>query len=138
MRLVRGGVGFLGFVETVVGLWTLLLPRSFYDVVPGVNVLPFNEHLMKDYGAMNLALALVTWVAFVRFDVLMARLALGAYAVFAVPHLIYHQTHLEGLTAGEAWFNVVALWLAVLLPALLLVLTRSPQVANSSVSPPSV
>lgn len=136
MRVVRGGVGFLGVVETVVGLWTLLLPRSFYDFVPGVNVLPFNEHLMKDYGAMNLALALITWVAFVRFDVLLARLALGAYLIFAVPHLIYHQTHLDGLTTGEALFNVIALWLAVLLPTLLLVLTR--QVAKSSVSPPSV
>ena len=136
MRVVRVGVAFLGFVETVVGLWTLLLPRSFYDVVPGVDLLPYNEHLMRDYGAMNLALALVTWVAFVRFDVLMARLALGAYAVFAVPHLVYHQTHLEGLTPGEVWFVLVLLWIAVLLPAMLLVLTR--QVAKSSVSPPSV
>jgi hypothetical protein len=136
MRVVRVGVGFLGFVQTAVGLWTLLLPRSFYDLVPGVDLLPYNEHLMRDYGAMNLALALVTWVAYVRFDVLMARLALGAYAVFAVPHLIYHQTHLEGLTPGEVWFVLVTLWVAVLLPAMLLVLTR--QVANSSVSPPSV
>jgi hypothetical protein len=136
MRVVRAGVALLAVVETLVGLWTLLLPRSFYDVVPGVDVLPYNEHLMRDYGAMNLALALVTWVAYVRFEVWLARLVLAAYLLFAVPHLIYHQTHLEGLTTGEVLFNVIALWLAVLIPALLLVMTR--QVANSSVSPPSV
>jgi hypothetical protein len=136
--LVRGGLLLLAVIETVLGLWTVLLPKSFYDVVPGVDALPFNEHLMRDFGAASLGLALVIWVAFFRSELWLARLAFGAYLLFAVPHLVYHQTHLEGLSTGDTLFTMISLWLAVLIPASLLALTREPQVAKSNVSPPSV
>lgn len=48
----------------VVGVWALLAPRSFYEDFPAagrgwVSSLPFNEHLVRDVGALNLAFAVL-------------------------------------------------------------------------------
>ena len=57
---LRAGMWFLTFVELAVGIVATLTPRAFYDYIPWVNLMPpYSEHLMRDYGAMNLALALV-------------------------------------------------------------------------------
>jgi hypothetical protein len=82
----------------------------------------FAEHLMRDYGAMNLALGLVTAVAFT-MDRVMVRTSLAAYLLFAVPHLIFHVTHHEHYTASQAVGETTALTIAVLLPLALLALT---------------
>jgi hypothetical protein len=123
-RGVRAGLALFAVVETALGLWTSVLPRSFYDVVPGVDMLPYNEHLLRDYGFMNLALALVFWVALAHSrEMWMTRTAFGAYLLFAVPHFAYHVSHLDGLDTGELLFIVIGLSLSVLIPALLLMVT---------------
>ena len=83
---------------------------------------PFAEHLMRDYGAMNLALGLVTAVAFT-MDRVMVRTSPAAYLLFAVPHLIFHVTHHEHYTASHVVGETTALTIAVLLPLALLALT---------------
>ena len=58
---LRGGLLVLAVSALTVGLWALLVPRSFYDdfPLPGrawVSTLgPYNEHLVRDVGALNLA-----------------------------------------------------------------------------------
>jgi hypothetical protein len=122
--VLRAGVWFLTFVEIVVGLVATLAPRAFYDYVPWVDLIPpFSEHLMRDYGAMNLSLALVFVVAAITMERRMVRIALAAYLLFAIPHLIFHLTHLEHFTTGAAVRQTILLTLAVLLPAGLLILT---------------
>ena len=122
--VLRAGVWFLTFVEIVVGLVATLAPRAFYDYVPWVDLIPpFSEHLMRDYGAMNLSLALVFVVAAVTMERRMVRIALAAYLLFAIPHLIFHLTHLEHFTTGAAVRQTILLTVAVLLPVGLLILT---------------
>jgi hypothetical protein len=123
--VLRVGVWFLTVVEVVVGLVATLAPRVFYDYVPWVNLMPpFSEHLMRDYGAMNLSLALVFVVAAITMERRMVRIALGAYLLFAIPHLMFHVTHLENFTMGATVGQTIALTLAVLLPIALLILSR--------------
>jgi hypothetical protein len=123
--VLRFGVWFLTVVEVLVGLVATFAPRAFYDYVPWVNLMPpYSEHLMRDYGAMNLALALVFVVAAITMERRMVRLALVAYLLFAVPHLIFHVMHLENFTTGAAVGQTILLTLAVLLPIALLILTR--------------
>jgi nucleoside-diphosphate-sugar epimerase len=56
-----------------------------------VALLPaYNEHLVRDFGGMNLAMAVVFGVAAVTLDRRLAATALVAYLVFAVPHLAFH------------------------------------------------
>ena len=77
--VLRAGLWFLTFVEFVVGLVATLAPRAFYDYVPWVNLIPpYSEHLMRDYGAMNLSLALVFVAAATTMELRMVRIALGA------------------------------------------------------------
>jgi hypothetical protein len=122
---LRAGLWFLTFVEVAVGLVATFAPRAFYDYVPWVNLMPpYSEHLMRDYGAMNLSLALVFVVAATTMERRMVRIALGAYLLFAIPHLIFHVTHLENFTAAAAVGQTTTLTLALLLPVALLSLTR--------------
>lgn len=122
--ILRAGMWFLTFVELAVGTLATLAPRLFYDDVPWVDLAPpFSEHLMRDYGAMNLALGLVTAVAAITMNRVMVRTALAAYLVFAVAHLLFHITHHDHYTASQAVGETTALTIAVLLPLALLALT---------------
>ena len=121
--VLRAGLWFLTGVELVVGLVAALAPRAFYDYVPWVDLLPpYSEHLMRDVGALNLSLALVFVVAATTMERRLVRVALGAYLLFAVPHLIFHTTHLENFTTTAAVEQTTTLTIAVL-PAALLLLT---------------
>jgi hypothetical protein len=122
---LRVGMWFLGLVELIVGVVATLTPRVFYDDVPWVNLAPpYSEHLMRDYGAMNLALGLVFVVAAVTMEQLMVRTALAAYVLFAVPHLLFHLTHHQHYTTTAAISETTVLAVAALLPVALLALTR--------------
>jgi hypothetical protein len=125
--VLRAGLWFLTFVAFAVGLVATLAPRAFYDYVPWVNLMPpYAEHLMRDYGAMNLSLALVFVVAATTMERRMVRVALCGYLLFALPHLLFHVTHLENFTTWAAVGQTTALTLA-LLPVALLILTRQPR-----------
>lgn len=88
-------------------LWPIVSPRNFYENFPGggfhwidVNG-PYNEHFLIDFGALNLALALVVGLALWKMTdtiVFAAGIALTAYAL---PHSIYHLNHLDVYKSGE-------------------------------------
>jgi hypothetical protein len=126
---LRVGIWFLALVELAVGIVATLTPRVFYDYLPWVSLAsPYSEHLMRDLGAMNLALAVVTFVAAITMEQLMVRTALTAYLVFAVPHLLFHVTHHQHYTTTAAILETTGLVVLVLLPVALLMFTgqRSP------------
>lgn len=81
---------------------------------------------MRDYGAMNLAFALVVVAAATTMERRMVRVALGAYLLFVVPHLVFHVTHLENFTTAAAVGQTAALAVAAVLPVALLILTKRP------------
>lgn len=136
---LRVGMWFLVFVELAVGVVATLTPRVFYDDVPWVSLAPpFSEHLMRDYGAMNLALGVVSLVAAITMEQLMVRVALIAYLVFAIPHLVFHVTHHQHYTATEAITETTALVIAALLPVVLLALTGERPLIGGRRDRPSV
>ena len=113
-------LGLLG-----VGAYAALAPRSFYDDFPGggrhwVAVDgPFNEHLVRDVGELNLALAFVTLAAVVWCTPLLARVVAGAWLVEGVPHLVYHLRHLDPLASDAKASSIAGL---VIVPVAALVL----------------
>lgn len=126
---VRLGLSLLAIPALVVGLWALILPRSFYDDFPAagrhwVSVLgPYNEHLVRDVGALNLALGALLAVAAIVLERRLVQAALAAWLVYAVPHFVFHATELDALSFLDNAANVITLGLAVLLPLVLLVAT---------------
>jgi hypothetical protein len=129
---LRVGIWFLGLVEIAIGVVATLTPRVFYDDVPGVSLAsPYSEHLMRDLGAMNLALAVVTFVAAITMEQLMVRTALTAYLVFAIPHLLFHVTHHQHYPTTTAIIETTGLVVLALLPIALLALTRERPLVGS-------
>ena len=117
--------------DAFLGVWALAAPRSFYDSFPGggrtwVSVDgPFNEHLVRDVGALNLALVVVLVAAVLAGGTTLVRVAAAASLVWSLPHFVYHLGHLDGLaTASDKVANVVGLGLAVVGPAIVLWLSR--------------
>ncbi|GAA5142311.1 hypothetical protein [Pseudonocardia adelaidensis] len=109
---VRGTVvGILGVLAAghgAAGMWALAVPLVFYEgfPLPGhpwVALLPpYNEHLVRDFGALNLALAVVLVGAALRADRATVRLAAIAVLAAAVPHAAYHALHLSHFPPVDA------------------------------------
>jgi hypothetical protein len=120
---LRAGLAFLATAQFTVGCWALVFPRSFFDI-PWVGMhMPYNAHLMMDYGAMSLATSVVLGVSVVVVRRSMVRTALAVYLVFAVPHLAIHITLLHHLEPDERVPLPIALATAVAIPLALLPLT---------------
>ena len=114
------------------GVYASFLPRQFYDDFPfGRNWVshdgPYNEHLVRDFGAMNLALATVTLVALYFGSRAAARAAAAGWLVFSVPHAIYHFRNLGHYETADQIGNVVSLSLGIALAAGALLLVGSGQ-----------
>lgn len=121
--LVRVGLGVLAAVQFGTGLWQLLAPESFYNDFPTVDLAPpYNEHLMRDFGAANVAIGIIVVATMVWMQKRYVQLVLVAYLAFAVPHLAFHLGHLHDATMGDVVFQLVSLGSAVGLPLLLLAL----------------
>jgi hypothetical protein len=125
---LRAGLRLYLVVSVLVGGWAAAWPRSFYEDFPWpghpwVGPLPaYNEHLIRDFGGMNLAMAVVFGVAAATLDRRLATTALVAYLVFAVPHLVFHLQHLEPFGTVDAAAQLVTLAAAAVLPLPLLAL----------------
>src|SRR5262245_177277 len=89
-------IGYVG-----VGAWAALAPGSFYANFPGGGHQwvsadgPFNEHLVRDVGTLNLALAAVAIAALVRPGRYLVQVIAGATLVYSAPHFLYHLFHLD-------------------------------------------
>jgi hypothetical protein len=126
--MMRAGLVFLAVTQGLAGLVQLFAPEAFYTDFPWVSMLPpYNEHLMRDVGALTLAYVLVLSVAAVTLERRLVRVALAANLVFTVPHFLFHATHLDGFSTGAVVGQTVLLGMAVLLPATLLVVSVAGQ-----------
>ncbi len=83
---------------------------------------PYSEHLVRDYGALNLALAVVTLLAafWVTRHIVIA--AAVAWIVYSVPHVLYHGFNVEGYETGDQIGIIGGLLLAPVIAVLVLVL----------------
>lgn len=127
MRIVRQiALVTIALSSAVVGVWAQGFPRSFYDDFPGMGRAwvavdgPFNEHLVRDVGGLNLGLGLVAVVALVSGSTLVARAAGAAALVYGVPHLLYHAAHLDDYDTSDAIAMVGSLAMAALAAVLVL------------------
>jgi lysylphosphatidylglycerol synthetase-like protein (DUF2156 family) len=99
--VLRIGLAVLAVPALMIGFWAAFAPRSFYDDFPGLGRTwvapdgPYNEHLVRDVGELNLALAVITIVALVVLGPALVRAVLAGWIVYSVPHLVYHLRHMQ-------------------------------------------
>lgn len=127
---LRIALGYLALVSVEIGLWALLAPQSFYDGFPGFGRAwvsvdgPFNEHLIRDVGALNLALAAVLTAAAVTLSRPLIITAAVAAMLWGVPHLLYHLVNTDGLDTVDLVASLGGLALFAGLPIALIVVSR--------------
>ncbi|UBV44404.1 hypothetical protein LAJ19_14660 (plasmid) [Deinococcus taeanensis] len=125
-------LGELGFTALLVGVWALGWPRGFYDRFPGIGAWvagdgPFNEHLVRDVGGLNLSLAALTCWAWRRPEQVPAPVVGWVTLVAAVPHLLYHAGHLQTLASHAERLSSLAGLLGTVVCAAVLVVPARPQ-----------
>jgi len=129
-RVVRVVLAVWAVASVQLGIWATFAPRSFYDDYPGlgrewvrVNG-PYNEHFVRDFGALNLALAVVTIAALVTLSRPTVIAVAIAWLAWSVPHLVYHLRHLDVFSStGDKVTNVFLLGSLPVLAVVVLVLT---------------
>ncbi|HTD50626.1 MAG TPA: hypothetical protein VK771_08500, partial [Acidimicrobiia bacterium] len=105
-------------------------PRSFYNDFPfgrGWVAMdgPYNEHLVRDVGTLNLALVVLVFAALAIGTRPIVRAAMIAWLVNAVPHFVYHLRHLHMIMPGADKFGiVVTLGFAAVAAVVVLIWTR--------------
>jgi nucleoside-diphosphate-sugar epimerase len=103
------------------GVQAEFFPRSFYDDFPfgrGWVAMDgrYNEHLIRDFGALNLGMLAVTIGAIFVGTRAVSRIAAISWIVYSVPHLVYHLRHLTMVMPG---FDKVAMIGSLSVPVLL-------------------
>jgi hypothetical protein len=132
-RLLAGLLlGALAISQAMVGVWALLAPSGFYQSFPAaghpwVSLLPpYNEHLVRDVGALSLSLTVLLAAAAVVPTLALIRVAVSAFAVYAIPHTVFHGLHLQGFPALDAVAQTAG-FATQLLAAALALLTTFPR-----------
>lgn len=101
--LIRTGLLFLVVASLMVGPWAQFAPHSFWEGFPGFGREwvsadgPYNEHLVRDVGGLQLAMVVLLLAAFIRPEVALVRVAALASIVWQAPHLVYHLVHVGDL-----------------------------------------
>ena len=99
-RIEAVSLGLIAVFMLPAGIQATFAPKSFFDDFPlGRGWIShtgdaYNEHLVRDVGALFLALIIVTgWTVWRRLP---ARPVAVAWLVFGTLHLTFHARHLDG------------------------------------------
>lgn len=126
-RIHTAALALTAAIALFVGAWASFAPASFFDSFPGVlgqwvaTDGPYNEHLVRDVGAMYLALGAASVAGLVWRSPAVTRVLGLAWTVFGALHLGYHATHLDRLEGDAAIGTVVSLTLSLGLGVVLLI-----------------
>ena len=109
-----------------VGAWAAGIPQSFYDSFPGLGLIwisvdgPYNEHLIRDVGSLYLALSAASIAATFSRTADAGRVVGVAWAVFGIPHFVYHAAHFAHMPPIDVVGNIVSLGASLVLGVVLM------------------
>ena len=131
-RWIRIALGYLALVSLEIGVWAQFAPRSFYDHFPGLGRAwvrvdgPYNEHLVRDVGGLNLGLAALLIAAIITLSRPMIVVSAIASLLYGIPHLVYHIANTDGLGNGDIAVSLGGLALFAVLAVALLFVSGKP------------
>ena len=118
-------LGLLAILAIFVGFWAAAFPQSFYSSFPGFGLHwvssdgPFNEHLIRDVGALYLGFAAAAVAAMFSQSAVAGRVVGVGWSLFGLLHISYHLGHPEGSTFDQVG-TVVSLGLDLIVGLVLL------------------
>jgi nucleoside-diphosphate-sugar epimerase len=115
-------------------------PRAFYDDFPfgrGWVAMDgrYNEHLIRDFGALNLAMVVLTAGAIFFGTRAISRVAAISWIVYSVPHLVYHLRHLTMVMPGVDKVGMVVSLSLPIVGAIIVLFDRPRRVAAPAEAP---
>lgn len=119
--------GVLAVAAAYQGVWAAAFPLSFYRDFPGPGLHwvaalgPYNEHLARDVGALNLALLVLSGWALRRATSEAMVVTGGAWSIYNAIHFLWHVLHLEVFPLIDK-ISVVAILGGLLILSVLLML----------------
>jgi hypothetical protein len=122
--LRRIPLGILAILAIFVGLWAAAFPHAFYSSFPGFGLHwisddgPYNEHLVRDVGALYLGFAAAAVAAALTKSAAPGRVVGIGWALFGILHISYHLGRPEG-SAFDQVGTIVTLAIDLLLGVLL-------------------
>ena len=138
---VRAALLYGAYLNASVAVWATISPRGWYDSFPGFGRVwvstdgPYNEHLVRDVGALGIGLTILLLAAawlMTRELVLTAGIAM---TVAAIPHTLYHLRHSDIYeSSADKAASLGGLVLGTLLG--IVVLVYAPKRATSPAMPP--
>jgi AhpD family alkylhydroperoxidase len=134
---LRAGMVLLALPMFLIGVWGLIAPHGFYDAFPGGGrhwlsaYGPYDEHLVRDFAALNLALGFLLVISTLTLDRRLVQGALGAVAVYSAPHLGFHLAHPHALGTSDNVLSDSGLALNLLVPLAMLWLTTGTRQAGA-------
>jgi hypothetical protein len=126
--LPRLGLAYFAIQGFLFGAYALFAPEHFFEHFPGGGHAwldldgPYNEHLVRDFGALNLALGAVALCALVFATRQLMIATAVAELAYAVPHITYHiATHSRIGERSDQIGAIGGLIVSAVIAALLLV-----------------
>ncbi len=124
------------------GFYAVLAPEHYFEHFPGGGHAwvaldgPYNEHLMRDYGALNLALGAVALCALIFASRELLITSAIAEIVYAIPHITYHVAHPSRIGDTSDQFGAIGgLMLNAILGIALLIYAYSTRPTRASRPP---
>ncbi len=114
----------LAGIQAAVGGWIDVRPHFFYDNWFVALDMPYNEHLLLDLGALNVAFGVLLGCAAMSMERRLLQVTLASYLAHTIGHHTIHLTYTDHLTHPQSAVQLSDLAANVLLPAAILVLTR--------------
>jgi len=137
-RLFRAAIALLALPSAVIAAWTLVAPGSFYDDFPGAGrhwvaaLPPYNEHLLRDFGAASLAIVIFLAAAAIFLERRLVQVALIAFIAYSIPHFAYHLTTTSHYSSGDNVASLGGFVLQLVLALVLLALSRAAVPASAA------
>ena len=103
----RVGLVLVGLAQLEVAVWGLVAPHAFFTSFPGAGhrwvaaLGPYNEHLLRDYAASELGLAVLMIGAAIWFSRRVVLLAGAVFLAATVPHFAYHVTTTSSFSTDD-------------------------------------
>jgi hypothetical protein len=129
----RAGLVLVAAAQAEVGIWGLLSPHGFFTGFPGgghhwVSAIgPYDEHLVRDYAALELGFAVLLLCAVIWFERRLVLVAGAAFLAGTVPHFAYHLTTTDRLSTADNAASLGGFALEIALAALAMAAVRIPE-----------
>jgi hypothetical protein len=138
----RAALTVLAISQATVGIWGLLAPHGFYTGFPGFGhhwvspIGPYDEHLVRDYAALELGFAVLLAGAAIWFERRLVLVAGAAFLAGTLPHFAYHLTTTDHLSTADNAASLGSFAIEIALAVLAMaVAARAPNRALVGASP---